>query len=468
VTPDAIVVGSGPNGLAAAITMARAGRSVVVYEAEATVGGGMRSAELTLPRFVHDVCSAIHPTAVASPFFRSIPGSESGIEWVHPEAPLAHPLDDGTAVVVERSLEDTARGLGPDEAAYHKLVSPFVRRWDTLAAAVMAPLVPPKHPVLMARFGLQGLRSAEGLARKVFRGVRARALFAGLAAHSMQPLDALVTASFGLTLACTAHACGWPMAKGGSQRIADGLVRYLESLGGTIVRGRRVVSIGELSAARVVLLDVSPRQLVAIAGERLPSGYARRLSRYRHGPAVFKVDWALEGAIPWTARECARAGTVHLGGTLEQIAASEAAVARGGVSKAPFVLLAQQSLFDASRAPAGKHTAWAYCHVPNGFAEDVTERIEAQVERFAPGFSKRILKRHVMSPAAFEAHDANYVGGDIVGGANTLRQMIARPVFGLNPYAIPVNGWYLCSASTPPGGGVHGMCGYHAAKAALA
>jgi phytoene dehydrogenase-like protein len=466
-TYDAVVVGSGPNGLAAAVTLARAGVSVVVYEAEATIGGGMRSAELTLPHFVHDVCSAIHPMGVASPFLRSVPLIDHGVEWIHPRSPLAHPFDDGSAAMLERSIEATSATLGPDAGRYHGLMAPLTGKWEPLIEALVAPLFPPRHPFAMARFSWLALRSGHFLAQSKFGGEHARGLIAGLTAHSLRPLESLSTASFALTLAMLAHAVGWPMARGGSQRIADGLAHYLKSLGGEIVTGRRVASVKELPAARAVLFDVTPRQLVGLAGDRLPTGYRRALERYRYGPGVFKVDWALDGPIPWKAAECVRAGTVHLGGTLGEIAAAERTVARDEHPEKPFVLLAQQSLFDPTRAPQGKHTAWAYCHVPNGSTLDMAERIEQQVERFAPGFRERILRRHTMSPAQFERHDANFIGGDIVGGANDMRQLFARPMLRLNPYSTPVKGWYICSASTPPGGGVHGMCGYHAARAAL-
>lgn len=465
--PDAIVVGAGPNGLAAAIALAQAGRSVLVREARDTVGGGCRSAELTLPGFVHDVCSAIHPWPVASPFFRTLPLARYGLEIVHPGAPLAHPLDDGTAIVLERSVDETARGLGPDAAAYRRLMGPFVARADDLLPGILGPFRPPRHPLLMARFGLQALRPATSLARSAFGGVRARALFIGIAAHSMVRLDQLATAAFGLSLAIVAHAYGWPIARGGSQRIVDALAAHLRGLGGEIVTGAPVVSIDELPPARAVLFDVTPRQLLRIASQRLPLRYRRALERFRYGPGVFKVDLALDGPIPWRARDCVRAGTVHLGGTLEEIAASEDAVARGEHPERPFVLLAQQSLFDETRAPAGRHTVWAYCHLPNGSTEDMTERIERQIERFAPGFRDRILARHVMTPSDLERYNPNYLGGDINGGIQDIWQLFARPVASLVPYATSTREIYLCSSSTPPGGGVHGMCGYHAARAAL-
>ena len=466
-TVDAVVVGAGPNGLAAAITLAAAGRSVVVYEAASTAGGGTRTAELTLPGFRHDICSAIHPLAIASPFFRSLPLESHGLQLVHPEIPLAHPLDDGTAVAVHRSVDDTAAGLGSDARAYRRLMAPIVRNTDAVMHEILGPLRPPRHPVAMARFGLRGLDSAAGLTRRRFDGARAKAVFGGIAAHSMLRLDQLPTAAFGLVLTTLAHHVGWPAAAGGSQAIADALTAHLESLGGKVELDHRVDTFDELPPARAVLFDLTPRQLIAIAGDRLPARYRRRLEKYRYGPGVFKVDWALDGPVPWRAEECRRAGTVHVGGAFEQVAESEAAVNDGRVAERPYVLVAQQSVFDATRAPTGQHTLWAYCHVPPGCDVDMTERIEAQIERFAPGFRDRILARAVMGPAAMEAHNANYVGGDINGGAADLRQLFTRPVASRSPYTTPAKGIYLCSSSTPPGGGVHGMCGYWAARAAL-
>lgn len=465
---DAIIVGSGPNGLAAAITLAQAGLSVVVYEAEESIGGGVRSAELTLPGFVHDICSAVHPLGVASPFFRALPLADYGLEWIHPLAPLAHPLDNGAAAVLERSIEATGATLGRDAGAYRRLMAPLVANWDRLVGDLLGPLpLPPRYPLTLARFGLRALWPAQALARTVFKRDPARALFAGMAAHSMLPLAAPLTAAFGAVLGAAGHAVGWPFARGGSQRIADALAAHLRALGGEIITGVRITSIEELPPARTLLFDTSPDQLACIAGERLPRGYRRALARYRYGPAAFKVDWALDGPIPWKAAACARAGTVHVGGTLEEIAAGEAAVWRGEHPERPFVLVVQPSLFDPTRAPEGKHTAWAYCHVPNGSTFDMAERIEAQIERFAPGFRARILARSVMTPAMLQAHNANYVGGHVVGGVQDWRQQYFRPVARLNPYSTPATGIYICSASTPPGGGVHGMCGYHAARAAL-
>lgn len=465
---DAVIVGGGPNGLAAAVTLAREGWSVLVLEARQTVGGGSRSAELTLPGFVHDVCSAIHPLGIASPFFLSLPLHEHGLEWIHPDAPLAHPLDDGTAAVLERSLEATGTTLGADADAYRKLISPIVRDWDRLSGAILGPFRLPRHPVSLARFGLNALRSARGLARGTFKGEHARGLFAGIAAHSMLSLEEPVSAAAGLVLGALGHVAGWPMPRGGSQNIVDALASYLKSLGGEIATGVHVKSIDDLPSARARLFDVTPRQLLSIAGKRLPPGYRRQLERYRYGPGSFKIDYALGGPVPWKAPECARAGTVHLGGTLTELVASERAMSRGKHARRPFVLVAQQSLFDPSRAPEGKHTLWAYCHVPNGSTFDMTERIEAQIERFAPGFRERVLARHVTSPAGLERYNPNYIGGDISGGLQDIRQLFTRPAVRPVPYSTPAKDIFICSSSTPPGGGVHGLCGYFAAQAALA
>ena len=440
---------------------------MLVVEAEQSIGGGCRSDELTLPGFVHDRCSAIHPLAVASPFFRSVSLAEYGLQMIHPPAPLAHPLDDGTAVVLERSVDVTAASLGSDGAAWRRLMAPFVRDAEAIIDGALAPLRVPRHPLALGRFGLSAVRSASGLANGVFTGERARALFAGMAAHSMLRLDRSPSAAFGLVLGLLGHSAGWPLARGGSQVIADALASHLRSLGGQIATGWRVQSLDELPPDALVMLDVTPRQVLQIAGHRLPAGYRRRLAGYRYGPGVFKLDLALDGPIPWTAPQCARAATVHLGGTMVEIAAAEAIVAGGGHPERPYVLVAQQSLFDPSRAPEGKHTVWAYCHVPNGSPVDMTERIEAQIERFAPGFRDRIIGRSAMAPAEIERHNANYVGGDINGGIQDLRQLFTRPVARLVPYSTPLENVYICSSSTPPGGGVHGMCGYYAARAAL-
>jgi len=464
---DAVIVGAGPNGLAAGITLARAGKSVLVLEAKETIGGGTRSAELTLPGFVHDICSALHPLGVASPFFRDLPLANYGLEWVFPPVSLAHPLDDEPAVLVEGSVDTTAANLGPDAARYRRLMGPLVAGWQGLLGDLLGPLRIPRHPMTMSRFGLLALLPAATLARVAFRGDRARAVFAGMASHAMMPLSTPATAAFGLVLGLVAHAIGWPMARGGSQRIANALGAHLRSLRGQIVTGHPVRSRTDLPDARTILFDTSPRQLVQVVGKEFPRGYRQALSRFRYGPGVFKADYALDGPIPWRAEECLRAGTVHLGGTLEEIASAEAAIWRGEHPERPFVLVAQQSLFDPARAPRGRHTAWAYCHVPNGSTEDVTGRLEAQIERFAPGFQDRILARHTHTAAEMEAYNPNYVGGDINAGVQDLRQLFTRPVVRLNPYTTPVRGLYLCSSSTPPGGGVHGLCGYYAGRTAL-
>jgi len=466
---DAIIVGSGPNGLSAAIVLAQAGRSVLVVEARDTIGGGTRSKELTLPGFVHDVCSAIHPLGYGSPFFRTLPLEEYGLEWVHPPIGLAHPLDDGTAMLLSRSIDDTCATLGPDAGAYKRLMAPLVKNWDAIVNAFVGPLrlSPLLHPFALAPFALSALPSARWLAEHRFKGVQARALLAGMSAHSMLPLERLTSAAAGLILMSLGHVCSWPLPRGGSQKIADALAAYLHSLGGEIVTGLEVENIDALPSSRAVLFDVTPRQLLRIAGHRLPESYKRSLRRYRYGPGSFKLDFALSDPIPWKAQECLQAGTVHLGGTFAEIAASERQVWQGEPSERPFVLLAQQSLFDATRAPEGKHTAWTYCHVPHGSTFDMTERIEAQIERFAPGFRERILARHVFTPADLERYNANYVGGDINGGVQDLWQLFTRPTFRLIPYTTPAKNIFICSSSTPPGGGVHGLCGYFAAQAVL-
>jgi phytoene dehydrogenase-like protein len=463
--PTAKIVGAGPNGLAAAIVLAKAGFAVEVREAASVAGGAARSAELTLPGFVHDLGSAVHPLAVTSPFFSTLPLAESGLHWISPPAALAHPLDDGTAVMLEGDVSDTAGQLGKDASAYFRLYSPLVSSWDGLRHDLLKPIGWPRHPIAMARFGLLGLRSARRIADGHFKGVRARALFAGLAAHSFLPLESPPSASFGLVLGITAHAAGWPIPQGGAQSIANALIACLEKAGGTVTTNARVFSLRELGHADLRLLDVTPRQLLSIGGEEIKPTYRRELERYRYGPGVFKMDWALSQPIPWRARECLRAGTVHLGGTFEEIAASERAPWRGTLSGQPFVLLSQPTLFDPSRAPAGKHVAWAYCHVPNGWSGSALEAIEAQVERFAPGFRDCILARAAFSPEAMNQWNANLVGGDINGGSFSGLQLFLRPTW--RQYATPMKGVYLCSSSTPPGGGVHGMCGYWAAQNAL-
>jgi len=464
---DAVVIGSGPNGLAAAITIARAGRRVLILEAKDTIGGGMRSAELTLPGFVHDVCSAIHPLGATSPFFRALPLKEHGLEFVHPDAPLAHPLDDGRVAVLERSLDSTAAGLGEDGEAYRSLMAPLARDPEPLFDELLAPFHIPKHPFRMAGFGLRAMRSCVGLANAKFKGDLARALFAGNAAHSILPLEKPLTAAVGLILMLSGHAFGWPVAHGGTGSIAAALDGYFKSLGGEVRTNHPVNAMSDLPPARAYLFDVSPRNLARIAGDQLPSGFARKLERYRHGPAAFKLDWALSQPIPWKNRACLRASTVHIGGTIEQIAESERACWTATPSDRPFVLVGQQSLFDPTRASEGKQTGWAYCHVPNGYGGDMTDAIERQVERFAPGFRDTILARHATGPAAFEAYNPNYIGGDIIGGVQDAMQLFTRPTVRLNPYTTPNPSIYICSASTPPGAGVHGMCGYHAARSAL-
>jgi phytoene dehydrogenase-like protein len=462
---EAVVVGSGPNGLAAAITLARAGKSVAVFEANDQVGGGVRSAELTLPGFVHDVCSAVYPLAIGSPFFRSLPLGQYGLEWIQPPAALAHPFDDGTAVIVERSIEATAVQLGGDAASYQKFFQPLVSRWDGLDVDILGPPRMPRHPLNLIRFGLSALKPARRFGESLFGGESARALFAGLAAHSMLPLEYWGSAAFGLVLGITAHALGWPIVRGGAQHLSRALTDYLRSLGGEVFPSRSVGTLEELPPSRVVLCDVTPRQLLKIASRSLPPRYRDQLKKFRFGMAAFKMDWALSAPVPWTAQGCKQAATVHLGATAHEIAFSERAAWRGDPTTKPFVLVVQPSLFDATRAPRGKHTLWAYCHVPNGSGVDMSERIEAQIERFAPGFRDTILARCVSPPAELERRNANLVGGDINGGAPILGQLFFRPTRKL--YSTSKPGLYLCSSSTPPGGGVHGMCGYFAAHRAL-
>ncbi|MCW5890716.1 MAG: NAD(P)/FAD-dependent oxidoreductase [bacterium] len=466
--PEAVVVGSGPNGLAAAIALARAGVSVLVVEAEDTPGGGTRSAALTLPGFVHDVCSAVHPMGELSPYFRRLPLGAHGLVWRHPRASVAHPLDDGPAVMLRRSLDETCAGLGRDGDAWRRLVGPFLRDPHALLADAMAPLRVPSYPVLLARFGLRAIWSANRLARLCFRAPRARALFAGCAGHSLLPLTQPLTAAIGTMFALTGHVVDWPVAEGGSEAIWRALASYLASLGGRIETGRRIAALAELPAARVVLFDTSPDQLAHVAGDALPAGYRRRLLRYRYGPGAFKLDWALDGPIPWRDPACREASTVHVGGTLEEICASEDDMYHGRHSPRPFLILCQQSEVDPTRAPAGRHTGYAYCHVPHGSTIDMTQAIERQVERFAPGFRDRILARHTLGPADLERYNPNYRGGAITGGVADALQLWNRPVTRLDPYATPNPRLFICSASTPPGGGVHGMGGFWAARSALA
>ena len=464
---DAIVVGGGPNGLAAAIELARAGRSVRVYEAAETVGGGTRSAELTLPGFVHDPCASVHPLGIASPFFRSLDLARHGLEWIQPEVPVAHALAPGRSIVLERDLGSMGETLGADAEAWRRLYEPLVRESERLVPALLGPVVrPPRHPILMARFGLPALLPATTLARLAFRGPGTRALFSGLAAHSMLPLGRPLSAAYGLVLGLLAHAVGWPLARGGSGAIASALEAEAHGLGVEIVTSHRVDALADLPPSRAVVLAVTPRQVLALAGDRLPSGYRRQLHAFRYGPGVFKIDWALDGPIPWADPATARAGTVHLGGSMREVAASEDAVGRGRIADRPFTLLVQPTIADPTRAPEGKHVAWAYCHVPNGSTADMTAAIEAQVERFAPGFRDLVLARATKDARAMEAYDANYVGGDINGGIGDWRQLLFRPVVRWNPYTTPDPGLFLGSSSTPPGGGVHGMSGALAAREA--
>lgn len=464
-TADAVIVGSGPNGLAAAIVLAQAGLKVHVYEADAIPGGGVRSAELTLPGFVHDLCSAIHPFALASPLFRTLPLAAHGLEWVEPPAMFAHPFDDQPAALSYRSLEGTALALGADADAYRRLMNPIVENWARLESAVLGPLRWPQHPLALARFGLEAFQPIERLARRRFAGVQARGLLAGIAAHGMLPLDHMLSAGIAIVLGALAHVVGWVMPRGGAQRLADALTAHLRSLGGDIVTGTRVTTIDELDFAKAILCDLSPRPFLTIAGHRLPPGYKRSLERYRYGMGAFKVDWALDAPIPWRDPACLRAATVHVGGTLAELARSETDAWEGRISERPFVLLAQPTLADPTRAPAGKHVVWAYCHVPHGSTVDMLPAIERQIERFAPGFRERVLARHVTTPADLERRNANLVGGDIASGVMDLRQAFARPTW--REYSTPLRGVYLCSAATPPGVGVHGMCGYFAARRAL-
>jgi phytoene dehydrogenase-like protein len=472
---DAIIVGSGPNGLSAAIVLAQAGRSVLVVEAKQDIGGGARTRQVTLPGFQHDICSAIHPLGAASPFWLTLPLAQYGLEWIYPEVSLAHPLEDGSAMLLTRSIAETSKTLiqdnrnGRDARVYERLLTAFVANWDAIVNAFLGPLRPGAmlHPQALIPFGLAALQSARTLACTLFQDERARALMAGLCAHSMLPLEQWTSAAPGLILAMAGHKRGWPIARGGSQRIVDALAVYLRSLGGEIVTGVQVTNIDDLPQSRAVLFDITPRQLLQIAGQHLPEGYKRSLQRYRYGPGVFKIDYALDGPIPWRAEECLRAGTVHLGATLPEIAACERMVWQGRPPARPYLLIAQQSLFDPTRAPAGKQTAWVYCHVPSGSTFDMTRRIEDQIERFAPGFRERVLARSTMNPALFEAYSANYVGGDINGGVLDLGQLFTRPTVRVDPYSTPNQRILLCSSSTPPGGGVHGMCGYFAAQSAL-
>jgi len=464
---DAIVVGSGPNGLSAAITLQQQGLSVLLVEGKNEIGGGLRTAELTLPGFFHDVCSAIHPMAAASPFFATLPLQKLGLEFIYPEIAAAHPFDGGRAAVLTKSLDKTAELLGEDRDAYLRLIKPVLEAWPLIASSILGPqLKIPSHPITMGLFGLKALTSALSFS-KHFKTKEAKGLWAGMAAHSIQPLSNLATSGIGLVLTAAGHLKGWPIAKGGSMKIANALASYFRSIGGQIETGFYVKSLSQLPSSKAVIFDVTPRQLLQIAGHKFSTIYKWQLEKYRYGMGTFKIDWALDASIPFTAEECRKAGTVHLGNTIEEIALSEYTASQGKIPEKPFVLLAQQSLFDSSRAPEGKHTAWAYCHVPNGSKIDMATAIENQVERFAPGFKERILARHTFNPAQMEEYNPNYIGGDINGGVIDIRQLFTRPVISLSPYKTSAKGLYICSSSTPPGGGVHGMCGFHAAKRVL-
>ncbi len=467
---DAVVVGGGPNGLAAAIVLARAGRSVHLYEARDTIGGGCRSAELTLPGVIHDVCSAVHPLGRSSPLFRELALEQHGLEWIEPPIQIAHPLDDGRAALVRRSVDETAASFDDngDARVYARWMKPMARDWDLIVRELLGPLTlgAIRHPVALGRFGIPALLPVAAVARR-FRSPVARALLAGCGAHSFLPLTAPMTGGLGLALLVSAHAVGWPIPKGGAQRIVDALASVLSDAGGRITTGVSVTDLAELPAHRAALLDLTPRQVLAISGNRLGGLYAAQLRRYRYGPAAFKLDLVLDGPIPWRNSALGEAGTVHLGGSFEEVAASERTVANGQVHERPFVLVAQPSQFDPSRAPDGRHVVWAYCHVPNDWPGDATEAILGQIERFAPGFRDRILGKHILRPSELEAYNANYVGGDINGGLQHWAQFFTRPAVRWDPYSTPDPGIFICSASTPPGGGVHGLCGMHAARSAL-
>lgn len=465
---DAIIVGGGPNGLSAAVSLAQAGLSVLVVEEHFSPGGGARTMELTAPGFLHDMCSTVHPLGAGSPFFENLGLERHGLVWVHSPSPLAHVVDEQRVITLERSVEDTAAQLGTDAESYRRLISPFVAEFPRLLRGILGPLRFPSDPWLLARFGLVAFRSMSGLASSYFEQRAAGALLGGMAAHAMLPLDEIATASFGLVLATAGHAVGWPIARGGSQAITQALVARLSELGGELVLGWRVTSLRELPDAKAYLFDLTPRQLLQIAPEELPVSYRRRLQRFRYGPGVFKMDWALAGPIPWLDPACARAATVHLSGTLAELSQAEHAVHRGKVSRVPFTLVVQPSSFDETRAPPGKHIGWAYCHVPHGSSEDCSELIEAQIERFAPGFKALIIARATRTAQQMELYNSNYIGGDINGGVSDLGQLFFRPLVKYDPYATPNPRLFLCSSSTPPGGGVHGMCGHFAARSVLA
>ncbi|MDR9418798.1 phytoene desaturase family protein [Gracilimonas sp.] len=464
---DAVVVGSGPNGLSAAVRLAQEGLKVVVLEAKSTIGGGTRTQELTEPGFLHDVCSAVHPTAASSPFFKTLGLENFGLEYIYPEIPYAHPLDDGEAAIAYKSLEQTIAHLGEDGKAYQKVFTEFVEHWEYLAEDIFGTLRIPKHPLLMARFGWYGLFSGQQFTDIHFQSEKAKALFAGCAAHSIIPLNKAFTASFGLVLGSSAHALGWPVAKEGSSAITDALAKLFTSLGGSIVTDHEVNDLNDIPSSKTVLFDLTPQQINNIAGDKLPNKYRNRFKNYQYGPGTFKIDWALSEPVPWQNEACRKAGTLHLGGTFKEIAASEEDAWNGDHSENPYVLVSQPSLFDETRAPKSKHTLWAYCHVPNGSTKDMTSVIEAQIERFAPGFKDTIISKHTFNSSEMQAYNSNYIGGDINGGAQIAKQLFGRPVLKWDPYKIPVKGMYICSSSTPPGGGVHGMCGFHAAQSLL-
>jgi len=463
---DAVVVGSGPNGLAAAIHLAIQGLSVKIFEASDTIGGGMRTKELTLPGLKHDICSAIHPMALSSPYLKLLPLHEFGLEWIHPDYPVAHPMDDEPAVIGYKNINETAESLGPDGPVYKNLIGPLSENWNSLTKDILSPLQIPSQPLKMARFGLSALQPATRLVNK-FKKARASALFGGMVAHSILPLDKVSTSAIGLVLSAAAHAVGWPMPKGGSQSIANAMGKYFQSLGGEIETGTMVTHFDQLPRARAVLFDLTPGQVVKIAGKKFPEEYVNKLKAFRYGAGVFKIDYALSRQVPWNDPECNKAGTVHLGGTFPEIAESEKDISLGKHPKKPYVLVSQQSNFDRSRTQDHKETLWAYCHVPNGSTVDMTKAIEDQIERFAPGFRDTVIKRHTMNTAQMESYNSNYIGGDINGGAQDIWQLFTRPVSPFNPYSTPAKGIYFCSSSTPPGGGVHGMCGYHAAESVL-
>jgi len=464
---DAVVVGTGPNGLAAAIALQQQGLNVKIIEAKSTPGGGMRSLPLTLPGFVHDVCSSVHPLGVYSPFFKTLPLEDHGLEWIYPDLALAHPFTDGKAAILQQSITSTAQSLEGDTQAYINFMKPLVEMWDKIGPDILGPLKFPRHPIDLAKFGLYALSSATGLANRKFKHKYAKGLFAGLAAHSIRPLNYSITSAIGLVLGIVGHKIGWPFPKGGTQNLSDSLVSYFISIGGKIETDHLVKSYNELQFARIKLLDISPKQILNIADLNFKSFYKNQLTNYRYGPGIFKIDYALDEPIPFKAKDCNRAGTVHIGGTLEEIATAESDIWNGKHPEKPFILLSQHSLFDATRAPQGKHTGWAYCHVPSGSNLDMTDAIEKQIELYAPGFKDVVLARNTLTAADMENYNPNYVGGDITGGVTDLKQLYTRPAMRISPYTTPYSDVYICSSSTPPGGGVHGMCGFYAAKKAI-